>query len=118
MLAIQLRVTILIAVILYFTIIVKMINNKTLNLKYTLLWILPGIIMLVVMLFPEIAGKVANLLGISLAINAVLFIGGFFVLVIILSLTAIVSKQTTRIRDLTQKLAILEKDLRDLKENK
>lgn len=118
MIAIQLRISITIALIIYFTIIVKLINNKTLNLKYTLLWILTGMIMLVVMLFPEVAEEIAHLLGISLASNAVLFIGGFFALVIILSLTAIVSKQTTRIRDLAQKLAIIEKDFRELKENK
>ena len=92
--------------------IIRLIQNKTLNLKYTLLWFLTGVAILIVMICPQIANVVAELLGIHLPINAVFFIGGLFCLAIILSLTIIVSKQTERIRYLAQQLALLEKEVR------
>ena len=112
MLAIQLRIVIMIALIAYFAFIIRLIQNKTLNLKYTLLWFLTGVAILIVMICPQIANVVAELLGIHLPINAVFVIGGLFCLAIILSLTIIVSKQTERIRYLAQQLALLEKEVR------
>lgn len=117
MLSIRLRIAILVGIVLYFAFIIRLIHKKTLNLKYALLWFLTGIAMVIVMLFPGIAGGFSYLLGIRLPINAVFIIGGFFCLTIILSLTAIVSKQTERIRDLTQKIALLDKELRELKKD-
>lgn len=118
MLSIRLRIAIMVGLVLYFVFIIRLIHKKTLNLKYALLWFLTGIAMVIVMLFPGIAGWVSGLLGISLPVNAVVFIGGFFCLAIILSLTAIVSKQTMRIRDLAQKISFLEKEIRDLRKDK
>lgn len=116
MLSIQLRLAITIGLIFYFIFIVHLIHKKTLNLKYALLWLLAGTLMFIVVLFPAIAGWVAKCLGIRTIVNAVFVIGGFFCLAIILSLTSIVSKQTERIRDLTQKLALLDKELRERNE--
>ena len=54
MIPFSLRITLLIAVILYFIIILFYLKNKALELKYTLLWIFAGIIMLLMVIFPQI----------------------------------------------------------------
>jgi len=59
---------------------------------------------------------IAGLLGFELASNALFSLLLGFVIVILLSLTAIVSRQSERIKTLVQTTALLEKRIRELEE--
>ena len=85
-----------------------------LSLKYTLLWLFSAFIMLIVSIFPDILRTVAKLLGFEIASNAVFSLMLGFVIIILLSLTAIASKQTENIKKLAQTIALLEKNIREL----
>ena len=50
----------------------------------------------------------------SMGVNALFLLGIGFVIILVMSLTAIVSHQTERIRTLAQDNAMLEKRIRDL----
>lgn len=114
--SLKLTVFLIIGVVFYLGVITYLIKKQQLNMKYTLLWLFSGLVMLLVAVVPQISVFVANIMGVATPANAVFVIEGLFVLLIILSLTSIVSTQMLRIRRLTQTQAILEKRVRELEE--
>ena len=113
----RLRILLLIAVFVYFIIVFQLLKQKTLNLKYTLLWLASGVVMLILILFPQLLQTFALLVGISAPINALFSMAFFCLIIILMSLTAIVSKQNRRNKDLIQAVALLEKRVRNLEED-
>ena len=112
-----LQVSMILAISCYFVVLVYLLKKKSLNLKYTLLWIFAGGFMLLLVLFPQLLHLFADAVGIYEDTNA-LFAAIFFCLILILmSLTAIVSKMNERIKQLSQYAALLEKRLRDVERN-
>lgn len=111
---IQLRIVLLIAVCVYFFSIFYFLRKKSLALKYTLLWLFWGLMMLVVLVFPGLLDIAVGWLGIYSPVNGIFAVVLFGVLVILISLTSIVSKQSEKIRILIQYNAELEKRVRDL----
>ena len=110
----KLQAVLLIAVLIYFVVLFGLLRRKSLSLKYTLLWLLSGALLLVAALFPDLLGYFANLVGILTPANALFAVIIFCIIMILISLTAIVSKQTVRIKKLTQSIALLEKQVREL----
>lgn len=113
----HLRILLGIAVIIYFLLILHFVKKRMLTLKYTLLWLLSGVGMVLLVLFPKLLTLFVRVAGIESPMNGLFAFGIFFVLIISMSLTAIVSKQTERIKNLAQYNAILEKRIRELEES-
>lgn len=113
-----LRYVILIGVFIYFYCIFYFLKKKALSLKYSLLWITTGIIMGIIALFPQIIYVFVKWIGIQTPVNGLYAICIFMMMLILISLTSIVSKQTERIKNLTQYIAILEKNVRELTDDK
>lgn len=110
--------SVLLALVLAFlAVIINFLRKGTLTLKYSLIWIAACIALIVFLLIPVVPEKLAALMGIEVASNFVFLLEGIFVLIILISLTLIVSKQNSRIVRLIQATAILEKRIRQL-ENK
>jgi len=100
--------------LLFISFLIVMIRKDRLDLKYTLLWLLAGLLMLVVSVFPEILTWLATITGISTPINALFFYAIIFLLIIIVALTSIVSGLRDKIYKLAQNIAILDKRYKDL----
>ncbi len=109
---IVLRVTIIAACAMLFIYVVYLVRRERLQLKYSLLWLVMALILLLVSLFPEPLFTLAGLFGFAASSNFVFAAGFVFLLVICLSLTSIVSKQALSIKNLTQRIAILEDEAR------
>jgi len=114
MLSPALRSSILIAIAIYFVILIMLLKQKRLTLRYTLLWLFSGLVMLMFVLFPQILHNITSLLGIEVESNALFAILFFCILVIMMSITSIISKQNNYIKRLIQYTAQLEKRIRDL----
>ena len=112
----SLRITLIIAIIIYFVIILFYLKNKALELKYTLLWILAGAVMLLMVIFPQILLRVREFFGFADNMNALYVICLGFVIMLLMMLTSIVSRQANKIKILIQEIAILKKEIRDLQE--
>jgi hypothetical protein len=112
--AVEIRIFLLIAVVLYFMEIIHLLKKKRLNLKYTLLWLAVGVLMILFIIFPEIISAFSNLLHFQSSMNAlyILLIG--FLVIICVALTSIVSNQNGHIKRLTQNAALLEERIRRL----
>jgi len=111
-----LQLSFIIGLIFFFGIIIYFLRKKALSLKYTLLWLISGFIMLIVSIFPNILAFFSDKLGFQVASNALFALIIGFILMILLSLTSIVSKQNEKIKTLAQTIAILEKRIRELEE--
>lgn len=109
-----LRIVLILALIVYFIIILIFLKNKTLELKYTLLWMFAGVILTFLVVWPEILSGFVRLIGIQNNMNGLFIMAFAFVIIIMISLTSIVSKQANKIKLLVQVLAILEERLRKL----
>lgn len=118
MLTASLKTAILFAIAIYFIILIVLLRQKKLALRYTLLWMLSGLLMLVVTIFPQILESITHLLGIQLLSNALFAILFFCILMILISLTSIISKQNESIKQLVQHAALLEKRVRDMEEKR
>lgn len=109
-----LRISFFIGIACYFLLIIYFLRKKALNLKYSLLWIIAGLLMLIVIIIPNLIYSISQILGFASPVNTVFVIILFFMIVILMSLTSIVSKQNERNRRLTQITALLEKRVREL----
>ena len=117
MIPVTLRITLTIAVICYFILILHYLKNKMLELKYTLIWLAAGIIMGVLIIFPELLSAFIRLLGIESNMNGLFILFFAFVIMTLMTLTSIVSRQNMKIRILIQELSTLEKRVRELEKD-
>lgn len=108
------RIILIVGIFVYIVVLAILMKKQKLNLRYTLVWLLMAVVMLIVSIFPQIAIWLAQIMGIASVVNMVFLLEGLFVLLILLSLTSIVSLQTNRIRRLTQTQALLERRVREL----
>ena len=111
-----LQIFMLLAVALYFVLLVFFLRRKRINLKYTLLWIFSGVVMLLLALFPGILDRIAAMVGIASPVNALFAIALFCIIIILMSLTAIVSRLNNQLLQLAQANALLEQRVREMEE--
>lgn len=112
-----LRIVLSCTVFIYFIIVLRLLKEKKLALKYTLLWLLLGIIMIVFVIFPQLLSILGHLVGIVDSMNALFTFSISFVFVLVMALTSIVSKQSEKIKNLVQTCALMEKRIRELEKN-
>lgn len=111
-----LRISLITAVICYFIVILYFLKQRALNLKYTLLWLVAGLVMGLLVAVPEILVKIIRIFGIQDNMNGLFIFMIGFIILILLSLTSIASRQNGKLRTLTQEVAILDKKVRELEQ--
>ena len=109
MLSTSMRIAILLAIAVYFCLLVILLKQKRLALRYTLLWLFSGFVMLILTAFPNLLRWITGIVGMELQSNALFAILFFCVLIILVSMTSIASKQNEYIKRLVQQTAQLEK---------
>lgn len=112
-----LRISLIAAVICYFILILYFLKQRALNLKYTLLWLLSGAVMGILVIFPELLTYIIHIFGIEDNMNGLFIMCIAFMIMIMMALTSIASRQNMKIRQLVQEIAILDKRIRELEEN-
>lgn len=110
----NLQITLSIAVVCYFIIILYYLKRKMLELKYTLIWLAAGAIMGIMIYFPELLVRFVRVLGIESNMNGLYILCIAFIMMILMTLTSIASRQQLKIRILIQEISMLEKRIREL----
>lgn len=110
----NLQITLSIAVVCYFIIILYYLKRKMLELKYTLIWLVAGVIMGIMVYFPELLVCFVKILGIESNMNGLYILCIAFIMMILMTLTSIASRQQLKIRILIQEISMLEKRIREL----
>ena len=116
MMTLRIRVLFILLLIAVLIVIIGMVRKRKLELKYVLLWMGCDILLIILMIFPQIITWISDVLGIYSPMNAVIFLGFLFLLLIIFSLTVALSHATDEIRRLTQILAILPEEQKTSKD--
>lgn len=114
MIPFTLRITLSVAVICYFVLILYYLKKRMLELKYTLLWLAAGVVMGIMIFSPEILVWFVRLLGIESNMNGLYVLCIAFIIAILMTLTSIVSRQAMKIRILIQEMSMMEKRIREL----
>lgn len=115
--SLTLRIFFISCIVLFFIVTLHYLLKKKLNLKYTLIWLLSILVLLIFAIFPNLVEKIGNFVGIISVTNAVFVFLIIFLVAIVFTLTAIVSHLNMRVSRLTQNQALMEKRIREL-ENK
>jgi hypothetical protein len=84
-----------------------------LDIKYSLVWLFGIIAIFLLTLNPWLINKLAEILGVYDAMNALLFIALAFLTCICISLTVAISRLSGKIKELVQISAIMEKEHHD-----
>lgn len=92
--------------------IFELVRRKKLKEKYAILWLFSGGIILVLAVFNNILYWLTNLLGITLPINTVFFFGVFFIILINLHFSLVISNLSEQNKKIAQKLALLETEIK------
>lgn len=115
--SIALRILLFAIAIVFLIEVFRLVSDGKLQLKYSLLWMLLSLILIICAIFPGIVSAFSNLLGFQTPSNFVFLVSIVGLLGICLSLTAIVSWQARDIRQLIQRVTLMQEDLDNLMRN-
>lgn len=114
--SLRIQLIIAAAIVIILIIIFSMIRNNIIDLKYALIWLTVGTMILFLDLFPQLMEVMAAYLGVDLPINMLFFFGFCFSLLIIFVITIILSVLSRKVKRLTQEIALLNKKIESLQE--
>lgn len=112
--SIRSQIIIMLAVAAAMIVLAGMVKRRTISLRYALPWTLLAIGVTILTCFPLLTERLTNLLGVSLPVNMIFFMGFCFSLVIIFSLSLAVSRLSKRVKDLAQHQALLERTIQEM----
>lgn len=96
----------------YFYIIYK-IRKANVRIDDMIIWIIASVVLLIFSIIPEIPAKLANIIGFMSAANLIFTAIIAFLLFMVFGLSVKLSQQHEKMKDLTHKIAILEKELKE-----
>lgn len=95
--------------------IVELIRRRKLKEKYAILWLFSTIVVLMLAVFYNVLERLSMLLGIALPANAIFFFSIFFIILINIHFTTVISELSEQNKIISQKLTLLEFDLSNRK---
>lgn len=110
----RLQIIMVAASLLFLIYIIIMLRDKKIELKYTLAWLLAGLSLLIVAIFPSVLRLLSDILNIVEPVNTLFLCIIFFMLLIIFTLTIALSRNASRVKTLTQEIGILKLELQKL----
>jgi hypothetical protein len=110
-----LRVSIVAAVaaLVLLLVILELIRSRRLQERYALLWLLTGLVIFVLAIWRGLLADVSDAVGIAYPPSALFVLAAFFILVVLLHYSTVISKLSDQNRILAQRLALLERELMD-----
>lgn len=93
--------------------ILKKIRQSKLQIEYAIFWIIFSGVLVIISLFPWLVSLFTRLLGMQLPVNFVFMVFIFILLVKLFMMTIELSTLENKVKDLTQELALEEKERRD-----
>jgi hypothetical protein len=110
-----LRVSIVAAVaaLLLLFVIFELIRSRRLQERYAMLWLLTGIVILILGLWRGLLSTIADSVGIAYPPSALFVLAAFFILLLLLHYSTVISTLADQNRILAQRLALLEHRLEE-----
>jgi hypothetical protein len=102
-----------VAAVILLLVILELIRSRRLQERYSLLWLLTGIVILVLALWRGALETLASAVGIHYPPSALFVIGSAFILLVLLHYSTVISELSERNTKLAQRLALLETRLEE-----
>ena len=96
--------------------IIDLVRRRKLREEYSWLWLLTGSVILLLMMWFGLLKGITHLIGAVKPSSTIFFFAFSFLFFISLHFSTVISKLTDRNKELAQKYALLELELKDLKE--
>ena len=93
--------------------ILKRIRQSKLQIEYAIFWILFSGVLIVFSLFPWLVSMFTRMIGMQLPVNFIFLLFIFVLMVKLFFMTIELSTLENKVKDLTQELALEEKERRD-----
>lgn len=93
--------------------ILKRIRQSKLQIEYAIFWILFSGVLIVFSLFPWLVSMFTRMIGMQLPVNFIFLLFIFVLLAKLFFMTIELSTLENKVKDLTQELALEEKERRD-----
>ncbi len=107
------RIVLIVVSLLSTIYILKKIRQSKLQIEYAIFWIIFAGVLVIISLFPWIVTLFTRLLGMQLPVNFVFMVFIFILLLKLFMMTIELSTLENKVKDLTQELALAEKERRD-----
>ena len=114
--SLTLQITLIAGALCYLLIVLFLLKKGKLTVRYSVLWLVSGVLLLLFACVPYIVFVLRALLGIEMPSNLVFMLLFVFILVLLLSLTVAVSERAEKQKQLTQQVALLEQRVRQLED--
>jgi len=109
---------ILLIIFLVFVTVIYFIRTKQLKEEYSWIWFLLTLSMLIVIIKLDILIKICNILEIKTPAFLCMFITIIFLLLLCIQYAIVISRHKTDIKNLVQKIALLENKIDETYDNK
>lgn len=113
-----LQICLLVGSLFVLFIVIRNVLKNKMNIHFAVVWIIWGIGMVILSLFPSIVYHVSNLIGVQIPVNAVFLIMIFLLYCITFYIYFILSKYNEILINLNYEVATLKKKLEDLEKEK
>lgn len=105
------------SIIVLLVVIRSVLKNK-INIHYAIAWIIWGVGMVVISLFPSIIYNLAHFIGIQTPVNAIFLIMIFLLYCLTFYIYFVISRHNEDIVNLDYEIAVLKKKIEELEKNK
>lgn len=109
--SLRIRIIMIVALLLGIAFMLNLIRKRALELKYAIIWFALDVGLVLIVLIPGVLEFFAELLGITDATNMIFFVGFVFSIFIIFGLEMSISRNSERVRKLTQIIALNEYEM-------
>lgn len=96
--------------------IFELLRRRQLSEKYAVLWLVVGVLLLVLTVFPGLLASVSRAFGVTVPSNLLFFVGIVFLVCVCLHLSWELSRLESESRKLAEDVAILRLEVRELVE--
>ena len=88
----------------------ELLRRRRLSEPYAILWLLASVVLLVLAVWDDLLGTLADAVGIATPANALFVVGFGFILVLLLSFSTVISRLTRENKLLAQEVARLNRE--------
>ena len=112
----RLQLYMILGAVILLAVIFCLLKRGLMSVKYSLLWLLLAVCLVIASAVPYTVFVLRDLLDIQMPVNLIFLLMFCFVLVVLLSLSVAITQLAEKCKRLTQANAILEKRVRDLED--
>lgn len=111
-----LRIALIIITIIYIFMIMRAIKNKKMQISFSTLWIVIGLVLIIAVAIPNMIDNISKLLGFELSVNMIFCAAIFLLFYIVFNFNILLSKENKRNIILIQEISIMKKRIQELEE--